>query len=109
MQTANEYGKYVTDGKQVYPYNAFLDEMISAGKLKFCEKPSPKGATSVSVPKPSLLRSPLTIPPEERRELAIKLGVGVNELLNMSSKEFEDVMQKLENDQPIEIVDGFPQ
>lgn len=109
MQNAQEYGKYVTDGNQVYPYNAFLDEMISSGKLKFCPKPAPRGATGVSTPKPSNLRSPLTIPPDERAAIAIKLGVGVNELLNMSSKEFDEVMTKLENDQPIEIVDGFPQ
>lgn len=93
MQTMDEVGKYVTDGKHTYPYNAFLDELINQGKLQFCERPARTG-NAVS-PKP-IYRSPLTIPPEESMKLAQKMGITLGDLRNMSPQEFEAELVKLE-------------
>lgn len=101
MQEANELGKYVTDGKHTYPYNAYLDELLNNGKLQFCSKPTPSapGAPRVS------MRSPIMLPPEERLALSEKLGVTLGELGNMSPQELAEAEAELQ----IKQVDGFPQ
>lgn len=104
MQTAEEVGKYVTDGKKVYPYNAYLDDMVKNGTLQFCERP-----TSVKdSPKPKF-RSPVMFTPEQRLEIATKLGVTLGDLTNYSPQEFEDALQKIERGDPVPVAtDGFP-
>jgi hypothetical protein len=106
MQTATEVGKYVTDGKQVYPYNAFLDDLVANGTLQYCAKPEKVSAS----PKP-VFRSPLKYTPEERLELARKLNITLGELTNYSPQEFEAALATLENPQPVvaaEPATGFP-
>lgn len=105
MQTPQEVGKYVTDGKMVYPYNAFLDEMVKSGALQYCDKPSDV-ATS---PKP-VFRTPITYTPEERLDLAQKLGITLGELTNMSGPEFEEALKQIETGTVVKPVstDGFP-
>jgi len=93
MQTMDEVGKYVTDGKHTYPYNAFLDEMINAGKLQFCERPT--RTDGAQTPKP-IYRSPLTIPPDESMKLAQRMNITLGDLRNMSPQEFEAAMVELE-------------
>lgn len=109
MQTAEEVGKYVTDGKKVYPYNAYLDDLLQNGKLQFCERP-----TNVKdAPKPKF-RSPVMYTPEQRLEIAGKLGITLGDLSNYSPQEFEAALQTLESGgapapaQEVAQVDGFP-
>jgi hypothetical protein len=109
MQTAQEVGKYVTDGKKVYPYNAHLDDLVKNGTLQYCEKP-----TNVkNSPKP-VFRSPITYTPEERLEMARKLGITLGELTNMSPQEFETALADIaaKDAAPaapvVEVKEGFP-
>lgn len=102
MQTLAEVGKYVTDGKKVYPYNAHLDDMLANGKLQFCEKP-----TAVAASPRAKYRSPITFTPDERLSLAQRMNITLGELTNMSPQEFEAEMEKLENPQAAE-TGGFP-
>lgn len=102
MQTQEEVGKYVTDGKMTYPYNAYLDDLLANGTLQFCEKPS----TVKASPKLTF-RSPLTYTPEERLVLAQKMGVKLGDLTNMSPQEFEDAMVKLDRGESV-APEGFP-
>lgn len=100
MQEASEVGKYVTDGKHTYPYNMFLDELLSNGTLKFCDKPAKRTA---DVPPPPAV-SPVSMPPEERAALAETLGITVGELGNMSPQELAEAKAEL----GAKVVDGFP-
>jgi hypothetical protein len=108
MQTPSEVGKYVTDGKMVYPYNAFLDDMIKNGSLQYCGKPE---GVALS-PKP-VFRTPITYTPEERLDLAQKLGITLGELTNMSGPEFEEALKQIETGTVVKppvaaVDDGFP-
>lgn len=100
MQEANELGKYVTDGKHTYPYNAYLDEMVKNGTLTFCDKP----AVRTPVARAALKRLPITLTLEERTTLAEKLGVTVGEVGNMSPQELAEAEAELS----ARVVDGFP-
>lgn len=102
MQTAQEVGKYVTDGQHTYPYNAFLDEMIVSGKLQYCEKPA---TVKDGVAPKVTYRSPLTVPPEERMALAQRMGMTLGDVGNLSPQEFEAELKKLEAPATAE---GFP-
>lgn len=93
---------YVTDGKHTYPYNLFLDEMIKAGKLQFCERPSVLGPAA-AVP----LRSPLTMGPEERMALAKRLNITLGDLSNMSPQELTEAEAALAKGEVPELA-GFP-
>jgi hypothetical protein len=101
MQTQAEMGKWVTDGKMVYPYNAFLDELLNNGTLKFCEKPDPKPRAA---PILATLRSPVRMSPDERAETAAKLGITIGELGNMSPQELAEAEANVK----IPETDGFP-
>jgi hypothetical protein len=108
MQTPQEIGKYVTDGKLVYPYNAFLDELVKNGTLQYCDKP-----TNVEVSPRPTFRSPINYTPEERLDLAQKLGITLGELTNMSGPEFEEALTQIENGTVVKPVpptteEGFP-
>jgi hypothetical protein len=107
MQTRSEAGKYVTDGKQVYPYNAFLDDLLANGSLQFCEKP-----TNVEDGPRPVFRSPINYTAEERLDYAKRLNITLSELTNMSGPEFEEALATLEGDtaKPAVVVgqDGFP-
>lgn len=92
MQTSEEVGKYVTDGKKVYPYNMYLDDLLNNGTLQFCEKP-----TNVKTSAKPVFRSPIKYTAEERLALAQKLGVTLGELNNMSPQEFETAMTQIES------------
>lgn len=109
MQEPNEVGKFVTDGQMVYPYNAFLDEMVKAGKLQFCEKPAPIDRAAQVTAKPVRLPSPITMLPEERLALAEKWGMTLSELTDMSPQEYAAELAKRAK-APAEVpeVDGFP-
>jgi hypothetical protein len=107
MQEPNEVGKFVTDGQMVYPYNAYLDEMVKSGKLQYCERPAPIDATTKVAPKPQRLPSPIMMPPEERLALAAKWGMTLNELTNMSPQEYAAELAKREPKEVPE-TDGFP-
>jgi len=85
MQEQHEMGKWVTDGKHTYPYNAFLDALVANGTLKFCDKPDPKPAALM--PK---VRSPISMTMDERTALATKLGVSVGDVGNMSPQELAE-------------------
>lgn len=98
MQEANELGKYVTDGKHVYPYNMFLDEDLKSGKLTYCEKPGPKLKVAREIPTRTALRMTL----EERTILAEKLGVTVGDLGNMSPQELATAEANLQEQQQME-------
>jgi hypothetical protein len=100
MQLEEEVGKWVTDGKHTYPYTAYLDELLANGKLKFCDKPLPV-APGVS---PRLV-APTQLSPEERGALSERLGVSVNDLLNMSAQELAEA--EAEQDAG-KMVQGFP-
>lgn len=104
MQTNEEVGKYVTDGKHVYPYNAFLDAMLANGTLKRCDKPTPRGTGSKA--DAGLLRSPVTMTLEERTALAETLGISVGELTNMSPQELQNAEADLASKQALN--QGFP-
>lgn len=93
MQEQTEMGKWVTDGKHVYPYNMFLDELINNGTLKVCDKPESSGKTAAaSLP----LRSPATLTPDERAALAAQLGITVGEVGNMSPQELAAAQAELD-------------
>jgi len=106
MQARTEVGKYVTDGKQVYPYNAYLDDLLANGSLQFCEKP-----TNVEDGPRPVFRSPINYTAEERLAYAQKLGITLGELTNMSGPEFEEALATIEGGdaaKPVPVVDGFP-
>jgi hypothetical protein len=86
MQEATEVGKWVTDGKHTYPYNMFLDELVSNGTLKFCDKPEPKAPDAPMAAK----RKPVTMSMDEREALAAKLGITVGDLGNMTAQELAE-------------------
>jgi len=89
MQTELELNKYVRDeAGVVYPYNAYLDELIANGKLKFCDKPPVR--TQAEARAVTKLKSPTTLSPEERGALAERLGITTHELINMSPQELAD-------------------
>ncbi len=92
-QEQSELGKYVTDGKHTYPYNAYLDELVNNGTLKFCDKPVPKVAEARKAPPRD---TPLTMTLEEREAMAQKLGISVGDLGNMSPQEFAAAKAELE-------------
>ena len=92
-QDQAELGKYVTDGKHTYPYNAFLDEMIGNGSLKYCDKPV---VVPVEARKAVPRATPLTLTLEERTTMAEKLGITVGELGNMSPQEYANAKTELE-------------
>jgi len=104
MQTGTEVGKYVTDGKHVYPYNAFLDDLLANGTLRYCEKPAPRevARTATDV----IQRSPVTMTPEERTALAEALGITLGELTNMSPQELQNAEAELAN--KAALTQGFP-
>jgi hypothetical protein len=102
MQTMEEAGKFVTDGQHTYPYNAFLDEMLNSGKLQFCERPA---AVKDGVAPKVTLRSPLTLPAEERMALAQRMGMTLGDVGNLSPQEFEEELKKLE---ALPTAEGFP-
>jgi hypothetical protein len=106
MQQPNEVGKFVTDGQMVYPYNAYLDDMVKAGKLQFCEKPAPVDRSAQVAVKPVRLPSPILMPPDERLALAEKWGMTLGELTNMSPQEYAAELAKREPKVPE--TDGFP-
>lgn len=101
MQLQDEVGKYVTDGTHTYPYNAYLDDLLANGKLKFCDRPDPAQRV---MPAPVPKRSPVMMTLEERTETATKLGVTLGELSNMSPQELAQA--ELDADAPK--TDGFP-
>lgn len=108
MQTRSEAGKYVTDGKQVYPYNAFLDDLLANGSLQFCDKPTNVGES----PAPTY-RSPIHYTAEERLAYAQKLNITLGELTNMSGPEFEEALAKIEGEGAVAksttpVIDTFP-
>lgn len=104
MQTANEVGKYVTDGKMTYPYNAYLDDLIANGTLHYCERPATvKGAAPKLV-----FRTPISFTPDERLVFAQKLGITLGELTNMSPQEFETALQSIEDGTVAKPAEGFP-
>lgn len=93
MQEQSEVGKWVTDGKHTYPYNMYLDDLISNGTLKVCEKPVAKSqAMTPAAP----LRSPATLTPDERAALAAQLGISVGEVGNMSPQELAAAQAELD-------------
>jgi hypothetical protein len=98
-QEQNELGKYVTDGKHTYPYNAFLDELINNGTLKYCDKPVREAVllTRKSVPR----ETPLTLTLQEREVMAGKLGITVGDLGNMSPQEFAAAKAELEQTETV--------
>jgi hypothetical protein len=91
----------------VYPYNAYLDEMVKSGQLQFCAKPDP--STHKMADKPVLLRSPITMSPDERLELSKRWGVTLNELTNMSPQEFAAAEAEHAKDAAVPEVSGLPQ
>lgn len=91
MQLEDEVNKWVTDGKHVYPYTAFLDELLANNKLKFCDKPEPR-VPSVS----NRLVAPTMLSPEARGALSQRLGVDLNDLLNMSAQELAEAEAEYE-------------
>jgi hypothetical protein len=98
MQEANELGKYVTDGKHVYPYNMFLDEDLKSGKLTYCDKPTPRPKVAREIPTRTALRMTL----DERTALAEKFGVSVGDLGNMSPQELAAAEANLQEQQQLE-------
>ena len=100
MQEQQEIGRYVTDGKHTYPYNMFLDDLLSNGTLKFCDKPVKSAAPAAPVP----TISPTTLPPETRAALATSLGISVGDLGNMSPQELAEAKADLS----AKVLDGFP-